>query len=116
MRESPERANPPAMLEAQQGGVERALVEIEQAARDLLNSLGQPEAVLRPHGFEGAQHHKVKRALQDIGLGRFCRHPKGVCAASIWMSRGSPGALSLGADPRCYIGCAWGASGFCPTR
>ena len=43
---------------------------------DLLDAFGQPEPVLRPHGFERPQHHQIERALKNAGVS--CRHPRGV--------------------------------------
>jgi hypothetical protein len=36
--------------------------------------------VLRPHGFECPQYHKIERALKNSRIS--CRHPRGVCACS----------------------------------
>src|SRR5450756_2590240 len=83
---APARFDPAALLQAQERGIQRPLVEIEGAAGDLLNALGQPEPVLRPHGFERPQHHQIERALENARVS--CRHPKGVWLGSFWMSRG----------------------------
>ena len=51
------------MFQPQQGRIQRALVEIEHAFGDLLDSFGEAEAMLRSHGFQRAQHHQIERAL-----------------------------------------------------
>ena len=78
LRHAPCRPDPAPLLEPQQRRIQRSLVERQRAAGDLLNALGEPEAVLRPHSLERAQHHQVERALQNIGFRVFCRHPREV--------------------------------------
>src|SRR5262245_9748476 len=55
---APARLDPSPLLEAQQRRVERSLVEVESLAGDLLNLLGEPETMLRAHGFERAKDHE----------------------------------------------------------
>src|SRR5690348_13650696 len=70
LRSAPFGSNPAALLEAQQGGIERALVKLEQVFRNLLDTLGDAIAVQRAHGMEGSQNNEVERALQDLSAGR----------------------------------------------
>src|SRR3977135_1548907 len=65
-RSPPFRRNPAALLEPQQSGIERALIQLEQILADLLEALGDAVAVQRAHGLEGLQNDKVERALQNF--------------------------------------------------
>src|SRR5687767_6135187 len=60
LRRSPLGVDPSALLEAAQGGVQRALVHRENVARDLLDYLRDPPAV---HAFmaQHAQDEEVER-------------------------------------------------------
>ena len=81
--DAPPRADPAALLQAEQRRVERALVELEQPFRDPIDSLREPESVLRPHRFERAEDHQVERALEDVGARVLFRHPTGIVAELI---------------------------------
>src|SRR5437868_4113661 len=65
LRCPPLGGDPASILEAMQRGVERALVHLQDIARDLLNPLGYPPAV---HGLKGErfQDEHVERALEDV--------------------------------------------------
>src|SRR5687767_16004544 len=64
------------LLELQEGGVERAVVEGEPVAAGLLNPAGDAVTMERPQGFERLQHHQRQRALPHIRTGarRLCAH------------------------------------------
>src|SRR6185369_14823859 len=61
--DTPFSLDPALMLEAMQGGVERALVDPQDVLRDLLDALGDGPAV---HGLvlEGAKNEQVESALK----------------------------------------------------
>ena len=62
--------NPALLFEAVESGVERALLDLEDVAGNLLDALGDPPSM---HGFEGNgfQDEQVKGALQQIhGVGQ----------------------------------------------
>src|SRR5437762_789834 len=69
-RGAPFGSDPATLLEAQQGRIERALVQLEQVFRNLLDTLGDAIAVQRAHGVKGLQNNEVKRALQNFSAGR----------------------------------------------
>jgi hypothetical protein len=50
-----------------QGGVERALVYVEDAVRDLLDALADPPPVHRREG-KRFENQKVERASEGVGL------------------------------------------------
>ena len=56
------------MLQLEQQGIERALVEGEKVAADLLDAAGDAVAMLRAQNIEGLEDHQRKRALQNVGL------------------------------------------------
>ena len=58
--------NPSALLQADERGVDGALVQQDFVAADLLNAARDAVAVQRAHGGEGLQDHQVQRALQKI--------------------------------------------------
>src|SRR5438309_4233888 len=70
LRSAPFRNNPAALLEPQQGRIERALVELEQVFRNLLDTLGNAVAVQRAHSMQGLQDNEVERALQNFSARR----------------------------------------------
>src|SRR5438477_12971302 len=70
LRSAPFGSNPAALLEPQQGRIERALVELEQVFRNLLDTLGDTIAVQRAYGVKGLQNNEVERALQNLSAGR----------------------------------------------
>ena len=62
----PRALDPPLLLEADQGGVQRALIQRERIVRHLLEAGGEPVGMLRPHGRQGAQDDEIERALQQL--------------------------------------------------
>jgi hypothetical protein len=48
-----------------EGGVERALVDLERVARELANALGQSPAVERS-GKEALENQQIERALEEL--------------------------------------------------
>ena len=58
--------DPSALLEADERGVDGALIEQDLVAAGLLDAAGDAVAVERSHGFEGLQHHHVEGALKEI--------------------------------------------------
>src|SRR5665647_1057213 len=62
----PLAVDPPALLEPLQRRVERSLIHIERAARELLDALADPPPV---HGLEGErlEHEEVERAAENVG-------------------------------------------------
>src|SRR6476646_10582645 len=63
LRRSPGGGEPPALHEAVERGIERSLVHLKDAARDLLDALADPPPM---HGLErsGLENEQVKRTLQ----------------------------------------------------
>src|ERR1019366_1795783 len=119
---TPARFDPAALFQAQERRIERPLVEIQRAAGYLLDAFGQPEAVLRPHGFERPQHHQIERALENARVS--CRHPRGVFLGGAGFSLASACQSERRSDlllpPFRYsevsILSAWAAYAFFPTR
>ncbi len=70
---APVGVDPAILLEAQQGGVEGALVDAEQIAGDLLKASGNGVGVAGTEGGEGAQDHEIERSLEN-GDGRLLLH------------------------------------------
>ena len=56
------------MLQLEQQGIERALVDGQKVSADLLNAAGDAVAVLRSQNIEGFEDHQRKRSLQNVGL------------------------------------------------
>ena len=67
---APRGTDPAALFEANQGGVDGALIEQDLVAADLLNAPCDAVAVQRTHGGEGLQDHQVESSLQEIEFGR----------------------------------------------
>src|SRR5262249_9102827 len=57
-----------ALLEPHQRRIERAHVELQRAAGDLLDPLGNRVAVQRAERRQRLQHHEVERALENARL------------------------------------------------
>ena len=66
---APFGVDPSALLEADEGGVDGALVEQDLVSAGLLNAAGNAVAVLSAHGGEGLQDHQVQGTLQEIEFG-----------------------------------------------
>ena len=58
------------LLQLQQRGVERPLVDGELVGADLLDPAGDRVAVERPHRVERLEDDEIQRAVQDVGLVR----------------------------------------------
>jgi hypothetical protein len=56
------------LLQLEERGVERAVVDGEEAAAGLLDAARDAVAVQRPHRFESLKDHQGERALLDIHL------------------------------------------------
>src|SRR6476469_7240888 len=69
VRDAPFAVDPLLLLETLEGGIERALVDLEHAARRLLDALGDAPAVHRRER-ERAQNEEVDRAAERLA-GRF---------------------------------------------
>ena len=66
LRDLPLGLDPSLVLEAMQGGVERALVDLQHVLGDLLDALGDRPAV-QGVLLQRAQDEQVERAGQQIG-------------------------------------------------
>jgi hypothetical protein len=80
------------LFEALQGGIERALIDIEHAAAGLLEALADSPPV---HGFEGEgfEDQEIQGAAEDVGWDRgheiiFCWESTEECYRSCRKSRG----------------------------
>ena len=56
------------MLQLQQQGIKRALVDSQKVSADLLDAAGDAVAVLRSQHIQGLQDHQRKRSLQNVRL------------------------------------------------
>jgi len=56
------------MLELEEQGIERSLIDGQQVSADLLNAPGDSPAVLRSKDIECLEDHEGERSLQDVGL------------------------------------------------
>jgi hypothetical protein len=56
------------LLEADERGVDGALVEEDFVAADLLDAAGDAVAVETAHGVEGLEDHEVEGALEEFEL------------------------------------------------
>ena len=74
-RRAPTGADEALLLEFEQSGVERAVVQLQQIAAGLLDAARQAVAVLRAHGVESAQDHETEGSLPDIGFVAHCLFP-----------------------------------------
>ena len=54
------------LLQLQQNGIQRALIDREQISADLLDAPRDPVAVQRPQHIQSLEHHQRQRALPDI--------------------------------------------------
>ena len=64
VRDAPARLDPSSLLQPKERGIQRALIQVEEALRHLEDPLGESEPVLRSHRGERPQHHQIERALQ----------------------------------------------------
>src|SRR5262245_14756518 len=65
---APARRNPSALLEAEERGIDRALIELEHVLADLLDAPGDPVTMKRSHCLERLEHHEVQSALENVCL------------------------------------------------
>src|SRR5215469_10541142 len=56
------------LLELEQRGIERAVVDGERVAGDLLDAAGDAVSVQRAHGLQRFEHHESERTLPDFGF------------------------------------------------
>ncbi len=54
---------------AQERGVDRSLVEVDEPLGDLFNPPGQTKAVERTENVQRFEDEQVKRAVRDVGAG-----------------------------------------------
>src|SRR6185295_15713056 len=73
LRDAPARLDAAPVLEAKEGWIQRALIQVEQALRHLLDPFRQAKPVLRTHRVQRPEHHEIERALEY-----FCCHSRGV--------------------------------------
>jgi len=66
--DAPFRTNGPILFQLQQRRIERPVIDTQSIAADLLDPLGEPIPMLRPHGSQRAKHHKRQRAQPDFIL------------------------------------------------
>lgn len=62
----PRPLDPTPLLEPNEGGIQRALIQPELMFGKLLKSRRDPVSVLGSHGHKRAEHDEVKRARQQI--------------------------------------------------
>jgi len=67
--DAPFRADPAALLQAEERRVDSPLVEMKQVAGDLFQAAGQAEAMERTGGIKGFEHHQIESALKNFGAG-----------------------------------------------
>ena len=58
--------NPALLLQSDKGRVERALVQVEQILRYVLQTCGDSVSMLRPHGCECSEDDQIEGALQKL--------------------------------------------------
>jgi hypothetical protein len=56
------------MLQFEQQGIKRALVDSQKVCADLLDASCDPVAVLRPKDVQCLEDHQGERSLQDVRL------------------------------------------------
>src|SRR4029453_18137714 len=66
LRRTPLAGDPPFLLHAEERGVQRALVEVQEISADLFNPSRNPIPVEGTKRLQRAQHEQDERALQDI--------------------------------------------------
>jgi len=89
LRGAPRRFEPTSFDEAMERGIERSLVDFQDAAGDLLDPLADPPAV---HGLErdGFEDQEIEGPLEDVGIGLHGLSPRystRECKRSCRMSR-----------------------------
>src|SRR4051812_11484260 len=71
LRPPPGSLDPALLLEADERGIQRALIEGERMVRDLRQARGQRIRMQRPHGRQGAQDDEVEGALEQLDVPAF---------------------------------------------
>src|SRR5439155_26502319 len=66
VRDAPFRRDPATLLQADESGIDRPLVEQDGITTSLLNATCETIAVLRSHGREGLKDHEIERPLQQV--------------------------------------------------
>src|SRR5258708_2455674 len=66
IRRAPFGGDPAALLQSDQRGVNRALIQKDGVAADLLDAASNAVAVLRTKASQGLQYHQVQSALEKI--------------------------------------------------
>src|SRR5262249_50634442 len=78
-RSLPGALDPTFLLQPDERGIQRALIERERWLGDLLQACGEAIGVLWPHRVQGAQYDQVKRPLQQLhAIIRFTCHSSGL--------------------------------------
>src|SRR5262249_54079990 len=85
--DSPPGADPAALLESEESGVERSLVHPQHLVGDLLESSGNPVAVQRSQSLQRLEHHEVQGSLEHFGLVVSVGHAS-AASCSCWKSTG----------------------------
>ena len=85
------------MLELEQQGIKRALVDSQKVSADLLDAPGDTPAVLRSQDIQCLEDHQCQRSLQDVGFflhrRSTFRFPTGIMARSFWKATGDLACL-----------------------
>src|SRR5262249_20852389 len=68
---APGALDPPPLLEADERGIERSLVQLERLRGNLLEARRYAVRMLRPHRRQRAQDDEVERAGQQLAWGGF---------------------------------------------
>jgi len=68
LRHAPFGADVAFLFQLEKRGIERSVIDGEQAAAGLLDAAGDSVAVKRPDGIQGLERHEGQRALPDIGF------------------------------------------------
>src|SRR6185437_2755489 len=66
--------DPSVLLQPHQCWIESALVQVEQAIGDLLETCSNLVSMLWPHAVKRTQDDQVERALKQLNGSRFTRH------------------------------------------
>jgi hypothetical protein len=107
-RHSPLATNEAALFEPHQPRIEGSHIDLQGAARDLLQSCGDRVAVQWPERSYGLKDHEVERALQDVGL-CVCSigHQNGLYTSLLGSQMEKTGRLVFAGAER-VLGALWG--------
>src|SRR5262245_45234610 len=97
--DAPVRGNGAFVLELEQNGIERALIDGQQIAADLLDASRDAVAVQLAEHVEGSQDDQVKSALLNVALAHptSCWFPTRLCHGSCGKATGEKGPAELSA-------------------